>query len=357
MIAQRAARRRAGFTLLELLISAALTATLLVMVWSLFGIYTKLNDRGVEQATELQLARALMQQFRADLQIVIPPLPRRLPASGSPPSPAPIAAPQAADIAKLPDGPDLVGTSTSLTFLVRSTREPPAARTDSLRESEPPLPVLYDRVSYRWRKMTMDQSIGGVAMDAADMDRSSRASIRNTGDEERSDELDSSGLTRRVIPWNSSNPSEVPLARMREDADRASRFEQIEQASAPAEPVDAVPEVSRLTFRYFDGQRWRGAWNSRSQQRLPAAIEVTFELEDPERQQRRLLDPANAVNDRIEVDASASEGETEPVAESQGPIADVGPAAFDRESSLEYRIVIAVDPGAKPAVRSKASVP
>lgn len=57
-----------GFTLLELIISMALTATLMVLVWSLFSTYTKLDERSSRAAVELQLVRSISQQLRSDLE-------------------------------------------------------------------------------------------------------------------------------------------------------------------------------------------------------------------------------------------------------------------------------------------------
>lgn len=357
MSARHACDRRAGFTLLELLISAALTATLLVMVWSLFGIYTKLNDRGVEQATELQLARALMQQFRADLRQVIPTLPSRQPTSLPSTSPTSAAVPQDAEVAKLPDGPALVGTSTRLTFVVRSTREPlPPPRTDSQRESEPPRPVLYDRIDYRWQKMKLE-STGRVDSEEADAADPNTPPMQNSDAGNQRDRHDAFGLTRRVAPWNLSRQEARSFSLNQRSSTRASLTGQLADATDPVPPVDAVPEAVRLRFRYFDGRRWRNSWDSRALQRLPAAIEVTFDIENPERQRRRLLDRATAIDDRVEERAALSDIESEPVAESQAVVTDGGVGALSREATSEYRIVIAVDVGAKPSAGSKAPLP
>ena len=46
--------------------------------------------------------------------------------------------------------------------------------------------------------------------------------------------------------------------------------------------VDHVPEIKHLEFRYFDGQRWHGRWDSSVAGVLPAAVEMSFELAQPE---------------------------------------------------------------------------
>ena len=64
---RRTATSRLGFTLLEVIIASSLATLLILLVWSLFSVYSKLNDRGDRQATELQLVRSLMHQLRSDL--------------------------------------------------------------------------------------------------------------------------------------------------------------------------------------------------------------------------------------------------------------------------------------------------
>ena len=56
-----------GFTLLEVIIAMALTSTLMLLVWSLFSTYTKLDERSSRAAVELQLVRSVSQQLRSDL--------------------------------------------------------------------------------------------------------------------------------------------------------------------------------------------------------------------------------------------------------------------------------------------------
>ena len=39
-----------------------------------------------------------------------------------------------------------------------------------------------------------------------------------------------------------------------------------------------VPEVSAITFRYFDGATWTSQWNSIQRKALPVAVEVQLQL-------------------------------------------------------------------------------
>src|SRR4051812_15526916 len=67
--------RAAGFTLLEVLLTAILSATLMAGLWSLFGTYLRLFDTGQARVERSSLLRALDSQFTIDLQSVVPPQP------------------------------------------------------------------------------------------------------------------------------------------------------------------------------------------------------------------------------------------------------------------------------------------
>lgn len=265
MTATTVRQHRAGFTLLELIIASGLMATLLVLVWSLFGIYTKLSDKGIRKATELQLARALNQQLRADLRQILPerrshempyfqgpqpevapmndagqphlggprpigrrPIGRRsfgLPqtsVANSPPSQTTTALDSSSesntalttrDVSsftdestgnQLPDGPAFWGTATRMEFFIQARRESPIPTMSSSDTLESRfLPDVYDHVTYRWRSPSVTDSYG-------DED-----TLRETTFDETDSTLASSaalfdeerkkepsvGLTRTVISW------------------------------------------------------------------------------------------------------------------------------------------------------------
>ena len=67
---------RRGFTLMEVIISMTLMSLLMVLVWSLFSTYTRLEERSSRTATELQLVRSVSRQLRSDLEhFAVLPLP------------------------------------------------------------------------------------------------------------------------------------------------------------------------------------------------------------------------------------------------------------------------------------------
>jgi type II secretory pathway pseudopilin PulG len=76
----RVSNRVAAFTLLEVILAMSLTSILMLLVWSLFNTYTKLEERSSRAAVELQLVRSLTQQLRSDLEhFAVLPIPSAIP--------------------------------------------------------------------------------------------------------------------------------------------------------------------------------------------------------------------------------------------------------------------------------------
>ena len=103
-------RSRFAFTLIEVLLTTVLAATLLAALWSLLSMYSKMFETGHARTEQSQLARALMRQISDDLHSVIltPPKVQRVPviASASPTTPAPAATTPGKDNTKSPSAPD-----------------------------------------------------------------------------------------------------------------------------------------------------------------------------------------------------------------------------------------------------------
>ncbi|HSG71088.1 MAG TPA: type II secretion system protein GspJ [Planctomycetaceae bacterium] len=110
----------------------------------------------------------------------------------------------------------------------------------------------------------------------------------------------SSGLAGSVTPAQGSDAetsSATGLARMDGDALElmfSANEMGFEDASSSGQTQVLAPEVTSLSFRYFDGFEWTDSWDSRAMERLPNAVEVTLELSatgENEADQTLLLDP------------------------------------------------------------------
>jgi len=252
-----------GFTLIEVLLATALSVTLLLGLWTLFGIYTNLFTVGQTKTETSQLARALLEQLADDLHSAIQdPIPgapakdrtstplRRFVLSGS----SDQLRLDVLQVTPLQGNPTPVGDSERL------ADEPSAARVPELRT------VYY----------TFQDPLA-----ATGASESTEPDAQNLP-----------GLVRRELDFETppdTEPGSSPSGALGGLEAAGGGFSGGELAgesgasdSSGAEVVDTsitwVPEVVRLKFRYFDGSGWTGQWNSLSRKALPVAVEVIMQL-------------------------------------------------------------------------------
>jgi prepilin-type N-terminal cleavage/methylation domain-containing protein len=323
--------RRNGFTLLEVIIASSLAATLMLLVWSLFSVYSKLYDKGVQQATELQLVRSLMRQLRSDLHHASAAL---LPthagfATASSAASVLVSDGESGDQLPLPSGAQLRGTSTRLQMILRASSR--ANEYQSSRQTgmgEVSTPDVYDLVEYVWQPRPDSLRHDSEVLDGYTLEQ-------EADDVER--EPSAVGLTRRVTPWflqNSARANERTNEKAGSIDPRSETSPAVKPETQSSRPPswreDAVPEVSRLQFHYFDGTSWLVYWDSEQAGRLPVAIEVVFDLQ-----------PEEPSDDELAADHMG-----EQLIEDSAPVGieyDAAGGSTVGEEEHEYRFVIAVE--------------
>ena len=271
---------RRGFTLLEVLLTSVLTATLLAGLWSLLSTYTKLFETGQTRTEQAQLVRSLMRQFSDDLRSAIQDTASR--------------PPQTAATTPLRRF-GLFGTSTSLQLDIMRV----APLEDRLlRNSEAELSTIElaeqeksagpKAPEFRTVHYTFEAPADTFGVDAAiegELAAESEAITRRPG------------LSRRELDWElpgaaAEQPWEDPRLRSAiPDPQEANSSDPL--ADQPLEDllVDEeltyVPEVVSLEFRYFDGSGWTSSWNSIQNKSLPAAVEIHIQVQPIEEVQKK----------------------------------------------------------------------
>ncbi|MCU0872434.1 MAG: prepilin-type N-terminal cleavage/methylation domain-containing protein [Pirellulaceae bacterium] len=251
-------KQRKGYTLVEMLLATALSAALLVALWTLMSTYGELFDKGQQQVERAQLSRAILEQMADDLRSAIQdPLPGQV--------------------------NETAGVAQRRRFgLFGSARE---LRFDVLQltpQQGNPLPV--GRAAGR--------SVETQAARVPELRTVHYTFFEpNAGDE--LSEPGRQGLVRSELdfetPLDSSATeglaAELPKPDELADPDARSSVERFdgERESAADDARLSVPEVVSLQFRYFDGRGWTDAWNSLDRKSLPAAVEIELQLAEPSR--------------------------------------------------------------------------
>jgi type II secretory pathway pseudopilin PulG len=251
-------KQRMGYTLVEMLLATALSAALLVALWTLMSTYGELFDKGQQQVERAQLSRAILEQMADDLRSAIQdPLPGQV--------------------------NETAGVAQRRRFgLFGSARE---LRFDVLQltpQQGNPLPV--GRAAGR--------SVETQAARVPELRTVHYTFFEpNAGDE--LSEPGRQGLVRSELDFETPLDSaataglaaESPPPNELADRDAGSSGEGFdgERESAADDTRLSVPEVVSLQFRYFDGRGWTDAWNSLDRKSLPAAVEIQLQLADSSR--------------------------------------------------------------------------
>ncbi|MEE3371190.1 MAG: prepilin-type N-terminal cleavage/methylation domain-containing protein [Planctomycetota bacterium] len=298
-----------GFTLLELLIAAALSSVLLGVAWHTLATHSRLYEKRNESTERSQLARAIRYQFLSDIDHLI-----RIPSAATLDTstldtstldtlPAPLAYGLRGDrhsleIAILEPAWDRLDSETPGQADHKEARQP-----EQTRPTSPIRLVRYQFVGAPRGEDILPGSLSQVVADAIQQETKSDQPTVLTAEEHLLDEefsdhntSDSNasgpGLLREVhaeqpldreqqpgqdstadgLPLDARPPRAVTTQGTLADRPAASTV------SSADVNVDHVPEIEHLEFRYFDGQRWHSRWDSSVSGKLPAAVEMSFEL-------------------------------------------------------------------------------
>ena len=297
----RPRRRNAAFTLLETLIALALVTTLMVLAWSLFATFSRLETRARKQVAGLEITRTLNQQMQSDLDQLVRFAQKNQPvsetaqdaesglneltesfarASRNESASGTIADDNsdAVDEAGYPyvfASPFFEGDSESISFLVPSSTESETGR--------------WKVVSYEWTQ--------GNQSNEQDLDFDDEEPGSNLLTSESSVDVSSTALnsesrtarifTRKVLSYQKFQQNRNAFFDSSRDG-LLDGLETIEVGTAQSDvellaedqsvvTTDEIPEISEISFRYFDGQSWSSGFSSASGD-YPVAIEVVFKI-------------------------------------------------------------------------------
>lgn len=243
-------RGRRGFTLIETLITLTLATFLLVIVWTMLDIYTKLEDKGVRASQQAAVVRAAQRQLRHDLMQL---------ATVDPARPSPIQQNAAAQ-SVYPSNGYLFGSATELHFVTVNG------------DGQETLRV----VSYSSRiPQSGEQSDSPPDGDRLDEPSPGVVRVERSWPAFQSDRLVESNDFSMFTAGREINLQQDDFLSI--GVDQSDRSGQDSFSAAP-EVHDEIPEIAGWNFRYFDNGGWHDQWDSGWHRRPPMAIEVRFDL-------------------------------------------------------------------------------
>ncbi len=299
----RHATRRAGFTLLELLIAIGLTSILMVALFSAMDIYFKLQLDGHEEITRQQISRTLLRQMTRDIESVVFVKKQTVDDeedssdsgagtnSGAGTTGGSSTSPSGASSTESPTGgsteTDASGTTSGVSSGAGKTGTP--ALTSSTADSDTTAAML-----------TYTSGLVGSARDLLlyvsrpDRTLSYVDAQSLTSTKERTGDLmiirylvadTGGGGVSSTIARRFAGTESGPIGLVRITGDLYGMSTAVEAGEdenfMSVDKIDAK-EVSQVAFRYFDGAAWQETWDSGIQNGLPAAIEIILTLRNTE---------------------------------------------------------------------------
>jgi len=251
---QRDVLTRTGFTLVELLLAAALTAVVMLAVYSSLSLYQRLITAGQDNSERTQLKRAILEAMKKDIQSLV---------YYAPPVVAAESGTASGDAAEADAGMEMETTDETgteeivpqagsglygdlQTLMLHVSRPPLSAAS----QGDPALVTEVDLRSVSWFLATPNAA--GLA-----------GAVGN---------LASGGGMMM------SRTSAVQgIARLQGPSFALDYADSQEATALLAERAEILTdEVTLLEFRYFDGLEWLDMWDSDAMESLPTAVEITI---------------------------------------------------------------------------------
>lgn len=240
-------RQRHAFTLMETMLALALAAVLMGGIYAAMDQSWRLTSSGHDAIERVQLARALIHKISLDVRSItyVPPPPTEDTST---------------------DSSTTSGTTTGTTQQSQNTTTTNTSSGSSSTDSTETGPNSKS-VGLRGTATTLEISIARP----------------------RRDLLPGSGIVATGSPTSDLRQVTYSFTAgttglIRTEGDRMA-VEVVEAAGSTATQVSAmqslVPELTSLTFRYFDGRVWSETWDSDVMLRIPRAVEVTFSFPPP----------------------------------------------------------------------------
>lgn len=276
-------RSRRGLSLIEVLISLALSGLLLGSVYAAITMYFRYSSAGLDEVEHNQLARVLLQRIETDLRSIV-------------------YRPEVASTTATDDSDATITDPTQTTD--------PAATESTTQEVTDPSDAFTGSSS----GLFGDFQTIVLHVSRPKLDLISSGSLNNPLVSSRTSDLktvsyfvagNGSGGLQAAAAVHFSSQSRTGasgsrgLSRMEGDrlalqlADKNGNV-----ASLLGQTQMLAPEVSRVNFRYWDGSAWVVQWDSASYGGLPRAVEVTLEMTlstvDPNRSRFRKKQQAEA---------------------------------------------------------------
>lgn len=234
-------RNRSGFTLIEVLLSLALTVVLLLALYSVFDLYQRVTISGRVDVERAQIARALMRMVELDLRSCTfqPSEEEEAAVSEEEDTEATVVEISTPEEALSGTATGIVGDAYSIVIYTSRPARSTSSSGGTTRLSD------MRSVSYFLADPSADGLQGTVGQQVAG----------------QSSTIDSSGI--QGLARLDGDQLSMQLADSQSDTESLADSSEL-----------LAPEINYLQFQYFDGIEWLEEWDSSAMGSLPLAVEI-----------------------------------------------------------------------------------
>lgn len=326
--------RRSGYTILELMISLVLLATLSMVAWSILETYRNAEQRAWNQTYQMQVVRIAREWLETDAACLMEPRVRTSSTATQPPSLTSSSSSEWKPFKGDEQGfeVDLIPSIDPLMWLQEVTRAdvPLTTTTRALVPANQNTAIAIDPLAVHRLRYTIVAGTTGIGTGEAFFD-----------------------VQRELVPidrWSKASPSSSSERLLTtEDLYRISDDElPTDSGSAAKSRATRIRNLITPRFRYSDGKDWIGQWDSQLKGGLPRAIELSFDLPPASTDYETVAPDPNEAEEWVAEDFASDTTSTENVVS-----VDASAAAVDDEDALarDVRIVVLVGGSAFPGVR------
>ena len=266
-----------GFSLIEVLVSLALSTLLLSAVYSAISMYFHYSHAGQAEVEKNQLARVVLQRIEQDLRSIVyrPDDPATTEEAGASSTSGAIGGntDQTGDSSESGSSTDDTTTETTTT----EVKDPAEAFTGSSSGLFGDTQTLVLHVSRPRMDIISAESLNGQMVLSRTSDlKTVSYFVAGSG----SGGLQAAAAAHFATQTRNGSVGSQGLARMEGDrlalqlADKSGNV-----ASLLGQTQMLAPEVTRVGYRYWDGSMWTTQWDSASYGGLPRAVEITIEMD------------------------------------------------------------------------------
>jgi prepilin-type N-terminal cleavage/methylation domain-containing protein len=271
---------RAGFTLLEVLLTLLISGVIIAAIGGAIGTYLRVSEVGRAEVERAQLARALLRRIADDLRAAVPIIIDE----------AEVAADFAASLDSASNSTstsNTIGTNSTEVSSTTTSADDSVTAKDAATSTASSAATVATAVFYGTQyELQFDMSrlpkISSSLM-SADSTLAVPVSADALSDVKRvSYYLDTlaQGTGATIAAAGATGAASAPGGLTRRETSRAAADFEAAQGATDVGLQDRqlAPEVASLEFRYFDGTEWLFDWDSSLQGSLPLCVEILVTL-------------------------------------------------------------------------------